>query len=800
MRTLVSTFFLFLLSASYSSHAQSMDSMMNIYAGQFPQQKVHVHFDKGIYRAGETIWFKAYIFAGFLPALNSKSFYAELIDDVGNVVQRKVYPVTEATSAGNFDIPENFSAANLKFRGYTSWMLNFDTSFLFTKEIVILNKAGSTAPLTPQPRKVSLHFFPEGGDMVTSLESVIAFKANDSYGLPIKVKGNIKNSKGEVVAALITQHDGMGRFILTPEPNDSYTASYTDEELIERTATLPMAKQEGVVLKTLPVDNKKVFVIQRSKNASERLRTVFIVAHIGQQIIYKAKVPLINSTINSGLIQTDKLPSGILQLTVFDESWKPVAERIAMVNNKEYFINAKVESVTTDVNKRAKNIFEIEVEDTLPANLSISVTDAEIKEKPHIDNIISRLLLTGDLKGYVHNPSYYFSDSIAHQNIDLVMLTNGWRRYNWDDVVNRRLPVIQYPDTSYTSLTAKVFGLSSRSSLSKDESLTALIQAADLSTHVVQIPKTGPDVFSQPNAIFFDTIKVFYQFTKNRNLEKKVTLKFDNGLYNGFKNIDVSGLPLVTISASDSALARSRYLSDQIIKYGSSWAGKGNVLETVIVKTKVRSEKEEMDKKYTSGLFAGGDSYSFDFINDKNPVNDILTFLESQIPGLRINRNSFGDANITWRSSPTAVFINEMSADASYLTSLSVNDIAYIKVFRPPFMGAASGGSGGAIAVYTRRGGEGPSSLTGGLASNKLAGYSPYKEFYSPDYSTRSASADVVADYRSTLYWNPYILTDQSKQKVKIEFFNNDISKAFRVILEGINTEGRLVRVEKTIQ
>jgi hypothetical protein len=115
-------------------------------------------------------------------------------------------------------------------------------------------------------------------------------------------------------------------------------------------------------------------------------------------------------------------------------------------------------------------------------------------------------------------------------------------------------------------------------------------------------------------------------------------------------------------------------------------------------------------------------------------------------------------------------------------------------------MGAASGGSGGAIAIYTRRGGEGPSSLTGGLASNKLAGYSPYKEFYSPDYSTRSASADVVADYRSTLYWNPYILTDQSKQKVKIEFFNNDISKAFRVILEGINTEGRLVRVEKTIQ
>jgi hypothetical protein len=131
---------------------------------------------------------------------------------------------------------------------------------------------------------------------------------------------------------------------------------------------------------------------------------------------------------------------------------------------------------------------------------------------------------------------------------------------------------------------------------------------------------------------------------------------------------------------------------------------------------------------------------------------------------------------------------------------ISVQDIAYIKVFRPPFFGAPGGGSGGAIAIYTRRGGDVQNTPGKGLAFNKVAGYSPYKEFYSPDYATRSASADVVADYRSTLYWNPYIFTDATKQKVNIEFYNNDITTAFRVVLEGFNEEGKLIRVEKIIK
>ncbi|HEX8358040.1 MAG TPA: MG2 domain-containing protein, partial [Segetibacter sp.] len=123
-----------------SADSQVLDSMMKVYAEEFPEQKVHVHFDKEIYRAGESIWFKAYILAGFRLTSNSKNFYTELIDKQGNIVQRKVYPIVESTASGNFDLAENTPAGSYICRAYTSWMLNFDTAFLYTKQLTVVDK------------------------------------------------------------------------------------------------------------------------------------------------------------------------------------------------------------------------------------------------------------------------------------------------------------------------------------------------------------------------------------------------------------------------------------------------------------------------------------------------------------------------------------------------------------------------------------------------------------------------------------------------------------------------------------
>jgi hypothetical protein len=789
----------------FSLRAQGLDSMIKVYSEQVPEEKVYVHFDKDVYMAGETIWFKGYLFSGFSLAVTSKNFYAELINDKGVVLQRKVYPIVESATVGNFDLPDSLPAGNLIYRGYTTWMLNFDTAFIFQKNIIITNKNGiadSKKSVANAQRKVSLQFFPEGGNLVNTLESVVAFKANDEYGLPFLAKGNIISNKGAVVASFSSVHDGMGTFTLTPQANETYQAVWTDAEGKQQTTPLPEAKAQGCVLKMSGVGKKKVFLINRTADVPAEWKNVYIIGLLGQERVYRAKANLEMTQSTSGAIPVDNFPSGILQVTVFSDKWEPIAERIVEVNNDNYHFDAQVNTPELNTNFRAKNTFEIEVDDTLLSNLSLSVTDAAIGRETYADNIYSRVLLTGDIKGYVHNPAYYFSnnsDSLAAQ-LDLVMLTHGWRRYNWANLARGKKPVLKYPDESYLSLEARVFGVTTASPLRSDEELGIFLQQKDSSTQFLQMKKVGPDKFSIPNLVFYDTASLHYQFMKDKKAEQEMSLSFGTNLYKGVKKIDVANRP-VNIQVDTSILSRTKFLADKLSRYGNRFAEGGAVLQTVTVKAKVKNRLQELEDKYASGLFKGGDGYSFDLTSE--PVSgmyDIFSYLQGKVAGLQITGTG-ANASVSWRGSRTSLFLNEMPGDPSMLASVNINDIAYIKVLRPPFMGGFGGGAGGAIAIYTKKGNDArPTNSGRGLAKTIVTGYSSAKEFYSPNYKDLSASADVVADYRSTLYWNPVILTDSTRKKVRVEFYNNDITKAYRVVLEGVNEIGKMVRIEKVIQ
>lgn len=789
--------------AVFSSSSQMLDSMLKVYAEQVPYQKAHVHFDKDLYRAGETIWFKAYLFSGFSLSTGSKNFYAELINDKGIIIQRKVYPITESSTAGNFDIADSMPAGNLIFRGYTSWMLNFDTAFIFNKTIAIANKAGVVEKrnLAEAVKSYSIQFFPEGGNLVNGLPSVVAFKANDQFGMPVVVKGNIVDSKGTVINSFASIHDGMGKFDLTPAPEQVYSAVWTDAAGKQQTTPLPEIKQQGFVLKLMTAGNKKIFTLNRSDGVQESWKKVNVVALLGQERVYKAKANLTDTKVTSGSIPTEGFPSGLLQVSVFSDTWEPIVERIIMIDNKNYNFEVKVNTPELNTNFRAKNTIEIQVDDTLLSNLSLSVTDAAIGKQNFGENIISRMLLTGDIKGYVHNPAYYFTgnaDSLSN-NLDLVMLTHGWRRYNWANLVKGRKPVLKFTNENYLSLDAKVFGVTTASPLRNDEELLVFIQGKDSSNQFLQMRKTGVDKFSLPNILFYDTATVYYQFMKDKKAEKEMSLAFYNNFFKGVKRIDLLNRP-VNLEIDTAAIARTKFFADRLSRYGSKFDPKGNVLETVTVKTRIKSKTEQLDEKYASGLFKGADGYSFDLTaNGTASSMDIFSYLQGRVAGLQITGMG-SNASLSWRGSPTSLFLNEMQADVSQLSSVSISDIAYIKVLRPPFMGAIGGGAGGAVAVYTKKGSDVKPTPGKGLNKSVVTGYSSPKEFYSPNYKDLSGSAEVSADYRTTLYWNPVILTDATRKKVRLEFYNNDITKVFRIVLEGVNEIGKMVRVEKVIQ
>jgi hypothetical protein len=140
-----------------------------------------------------------------------------------------------------------------------------------------------------------------------------------------------------------------------------------------------------------------------------------------------------------------------------------------------------------------------------------------------------------------------------------------------------------------------------------------------------------------------------------------------------------------------------------------------------------------------------------------------------------------------------------MMVDAATVQNIPMTDVAMIKVFNPPFLGAAGGGgANGAIAVYTKRG-SGATQDIKGLDAATITGYSTVKEFYSPDYS-KYEDATTDTDYRKTLYWEPFVLTNKQNRRILLTFYNNDITNRIRVVVEGINLEGKLTRMEKIFE
>jgi hypothetical protein len=788
--SLVSLFFIFL-----SARTQSLDSTLSKIATNYQPEKVYLQYDKSSYYVGETIWFKAYLMQGMFPTGESKNLYVDWIADNGTVLSHTVSPVVDAGTNGQFEVPAEYNSDFIHVRAYTRWMLNFDTAFVYSKDIRILPKDPVTTKTTLSIIP-SIQFFPEGGDLVAGVVNRVAFKANDQFGRPVKVKAKLFDSKGTLVQSASSIHDGMGSFVFAPQAGAFYNVKWTDEKNVEHTSNLPSIKPSGVSIQVGLEDKKRVVVINAGSQI-ENLKQVHLVGTMNQTLIFKNDILLNENSSAKRIIPTTNLPSGILTFTLFDNSWNAIAERITFINNNDYSFQPQMEVQRWGLSKRKRNEIEISVPDSLQdANLSISVTDAAI-EKDTTDNIVSHFLLSSEIRGKVYNPAYYFfnnSDSLS-QHLDLVMLTNGWRRFKWEDVVKGKLPEIKYPkDTSYLTLSGKVFGVA-KSQLSGKESIALIVK--DTTGSKMMIMGINPDgTFGDPNLILFDTLKVYYSLKSKFLTQAEARFMVDRlptPNYSAFsKNFIYANKIFDTTGTSHHSLLASKLLELANID-------RGHVMKTVVIQTTKKPTVQVMDEKYSSGMFKGGDGYQFDLVNDPlaGSYMDIFSYLQGKVAGLQINTAS-NPPSLSWRGGSPAVYLDEMQTDVDMISGVPVSDIAYVKVFRPPFMGGYGGGNG-AIAIYTRKGGDQATSKGGGLSSNTVAGYTPIKQFYSPNYDRFDPRNDHL-DIRTTLYWNPMISTNAKNKSVKLNFYNNDVTKSFRVVIEGITRDGLLTHYEQIME
>jgi hypothetical protein len=780
------------------AQAQSLDSTLAKYANNYQQEKTYLHYDKSSYAPGETIWFKAYLMEGLFPADDSKTFYVDWIADNGDVLWHTVSPVVDAVSTGQFDIPSTYTGNVIHVRAYTRWMLNFDTAFLYSKDIHIINKTVNT-PKTKLISTPSIQFFPEGGDAVAGVSNRIAFEATDQWGRPVMVRGLVVDNKGAVVDSFRSVHDGMGSFLLFPKEGASYSAKWKDEKGAEHTTALPGIKPPGISMQVMQSGNKRLINLNCSQLAQNDNKTFHIIGTMNQTMVFKTDAGVQPGNSVRRIIPTESLPTGILTITVFDDNWNAVAERITFVNNHDYSFQPTMEVQHWGLNKRARNEVEITLPDSLQANLSVSVTDNAI-EKDTSDNIISHLLLTADIKGHVNNPAYYFSsdaDSVV-QNLDLVLLTHGWRRFKWEDVTRGKLPKITYPkDTAYLSLSGQVFGVT-KSQLSGNDNIVLVIKSKDSGSKMEIVPIDRSGIFNDQNFVFFDTLNVYYQLKSKFFSQAEAKFMLDRlpaPNYSAFSRTfnqssslfgDTTGSNRHATLASEAARLRD--------------AQQGKILETVTVTAKTKTPLQKMDDKYASGLFKGSDSYNFDLVNDpaSNAYPNIFSYLQGKVAGLQITTTG-SSASMTWRGSTPQLYLDEVPTDVDMISSIPVSDVAYVKVFRPPFFGGVGGGSGGAIAIYTRKGNDTKTTPGKGLSSSTIAGYTPIKQFYSPNYD-HFDQKNEQKDIRTTLYWNPMIVTNPQNHTVKLTFYNTDVTKSFRVVIEGMTKEGLLTHYEQVME
>lgn len=798
-------FILFILILSFTKNGQSQiveDALENVRAN-YASEKIYIHYDKESYVAGETVWFKVYIMSGFVPSLFSSSVCVELLNDSGRITDKQILPVINSVATGSFALSRDAKQLNYTVRAYTRRLMNFGTTAYYYQQLPVFNPSAS--PVDAVTKEYGVYFLPESGNFIAGVKNVVAFKCTDQWSYPAEIEGTIVNSSGAIVADFKSVHDGMGKFEFVPVKGESYSATCNIDHAVNKKINLPLSHESGVLLQIQKQADKTYFLINSEtvKNEDEVQVPAYLLAVMENTVIFKIPFPKDQKNFR-GVIPVNDIPTGIVQVTVFNNNNQPLAERLLFVSNKDFIADGKFNTNTASTASRSRNEYSFELADSIAGSFSVAVTDLEKKlDLDNADNIFSHFLLTNDIRGYVHNPAYYFAaDDDEHKNnLDLVMLTNGWRKFNWDEILNKRLPVMSYKDQNYISLKGLVYDEDSKS-LTGETNLNVFIQSKDAHNDIAVIPVNKESGFEIPGLIFNDsaTFYIMDLFAKN----KKRTLQFNNLSLSTLFNTPSS---FARPAKSLSLVSKTGTIKNIYSKVPADQDRKAILLSEVTVKTKAKSKIKQLEERYIrNGVFNSYAAATLDLTDTRAYGSNIFEYLKARLPGVTIN-GSGGDYTLNYRNSmslrsgliPMTLFLNESQVTSIDIASIPVTDIAMVKLYSTGFVGAEGNGAGGVLAVYTKKGEDYKVPGTDNMTKIKVEGFSPVKEFFSPDYSPGKTVAQTE-DNRTTLYWDPYLETDPANKKITFSFYNADHAKKFRIVLEGLTADGKLVHVEKIIE
>ncbi|MGB3005571.1 MAG: hypothetical protein WBC06_03615, partial [Chitinophagaceae bacterium] len=266
--------------------AQKPEDLLSKWSSQSPIEKVYLHLDRDNYVAGETAWLKAYLYSDWQPDTVSTTLYLELLNENSVIIEKKVLPVFVGAASGHIELPDTLSTGNYIIRAYTTTMLNHDPDFIYKKGVFVYGKT-KKEPNADQPiqSKIRVTFFPEGGNLVSGINTSVAFKATYENGLPADITGKLKNEKGQELATFNTLHDGMGIFELMPVAGEKYYVVTTDTASEEK-FYLPERIKKGISFSVIPHPQGNFFEIHQ-KTDDPSFMASYMVGQMQHHVVFR---------------------------------------------------------------------------------------------------------------------------------------------------------------------------------------------------------------------------------------------------------------------------------------------------------------------------------------------------------------------------------------------------------------------------------------------------------------------------------------------------------------------------------
>ncbi len=767
--------------------AQDKNSIANI-------EKVYLHTDRSKYFIGEDLWYKAYDVSSLnnLLSNNSNILYVELISPDSKIIARNKTNLELGLGSGDFQLTDSIGVKPgvYQIRAYTNLDRNFGEDFIFKKNIEVIdvfeNQSKQTntqtvglskTGVTSKQNTFKVDFFPEGGALLENVASIVGFKAVDTNGNPIEIKGEIFDSNNELITFFLSSHDGMGKFQILPNEGTQYYAKIKTIAGDEIRVEIPNVSKQGYLLSFKVLKGRNLVIINTNpETLLQNPKAELTVVCAAKGISYLETTQVLTQTSLSFELAKDKVPEGISQITLYDSNSKPQSERliyiekdhdldVVMTTDKESY--KPNEKATINVSSKSKT------GEVNPASFSLSVTDMNgvVEDKDYSTNISSYFLMESDIRGKINNPAYYFDATNLKrlEYLDNLLLTQGWRDFLWK-TLSKPSEAINYKVEKGIVISGRVKQLLGEKPNANFNMTLALMNKEYRNFFSTKTDSMGR--FKFENILFSGKMNMFL----SSNNEK--------GKFKGEIVLDPIEQDPLAVSFKKEPFIWSETTRSIVGNVYKKYVAFGVKPENVLEEVKITAPK----KNKIFSLY-GIPDFSY-VVDEKSPVmNSIYDLIMFAIPGVIVEGNS---VRFMRYKEPVHFILNGFpvynQSDLDVIQTTDIEKIDAVKGVAAALYGPD--GANGIIAIYTKVGTARTSDRDLFHSVKKeIDGFYTARVFYSPDPEKPNLELDNKAAVRNTIYWNPFVHPDATAN-ANVSYYNTKVETKVKVALEGITATG----------